>query len=102
MNLRLCLVGLGLAGCLAAADAQAQTIDARIRTNAFSRSPGDEPDSLKNFKVKPGFRLELVAAEPLVANPVAMAFDENGRLFVLEQTESSAPGETRKGRVRLL
>jgi putative membrane-bound dehydrogenase-like protein len=102
MNLRLCLVGLGLAGCLAAADAQAQTIDARIRTNAVSTSPGEEPDSLKNFQVKPGFRLELVAVEPLVANPIAMAFDENGRLFVLEQTDISAPGETRKGRVRLL
>src|SRR5262249_24374810 len=31
-----------------------------------------------------GFRLDLVAAEPLVREPTAMAFDERGRIFVCE------------------
>src|SRR3974390_2561028 len=39
------------------------------------------------FRVKPGFRLELIAAEPAVNSPVAMAFDENGRLFVVERPD---------------
>ena len=54
--------------------------------------------------IKPGFRLELVAAEPVVAAPVAMAFDENGRLFVVERPDH--PGGTgtnaHSGRIRLL
>lgn len=43
------------------------------------------PDrALETFRVAPGFRLELVAAEPLVHDPIAYAFDEDGRLFVIE------------------
>jgi mono/diheme cytochrome c family protein len=41
-------------------------------------------DALKTFKVAPGFRLELVAAEPLVEDPVQIAFDPAGRLWVVE------------------
>ncbi len=36
------------------------------------------------FKLAPGFEIELVAAEPLVEDPVAMAWDELGRLYVVE------------------
>ena len=34
---------------------------------------------MKRFQLAPGFRIELVAAEPEVASPVALAFDERGR-----------------------
>jgi putative membrane-bound dehydrogenase-like protein len=40
-----------------------------------------------SFQVKRGFRLELVAAEPMVAAPAALAFDERGRLFVAEMRD---------------
>lgn len=40
--------------------------------------------ALQNFQLAPGFTLELVAAEPLVVDPVAMSWDELGRLFVVE------------------
>ncbi len=40
--------------------------------------------ALKALRVAPGFRVELVAAEPLVAAPVAAAFDPDGRLWVVE------------------
>ncbi|MBI4664338.1 MAG: c-type cytochrome [Verrucomicrobia bacterium] len=36
------------------------------------------------FAVEPGLRIELVAAEPLVVDPVAFAFDEQRRLYVVE------------------
>lgn len=36
------------------------------------------------FQVDEGINLELVAAEPLIASPVAMAWDDKGRLFVVE------------------
>lgn len=40
--------------------------------------------SLADFRLAPGFEIELVAAEPLVGDPVAMAWDEYGRLYVVE------------------
>ncbi len=44
-------------------------------------SPADE---LATMKVPQGFHVELVAAEPLIECPVAMCWDEKGRLFVVE------------------
>ena len=40
--------------------------------------------SQKLFRLPPGFHIELVAAEPHVADPVAMAFDARGRILVCE------------------
>ncbi|NQZ95669.1 MAG: c-type cytochrome [Myxococcales bacterium] len=40
--------------------------------------------ALRAFRVAPGFRVELVAAEPLVVDPVAMDWDDAGRLYVVE------------------
>jgi mono/diheme cytochrome c family protein/glucose/arabinose dehydrogenase len=41
-------------------------------------------DALKTFKIAPGFRIELVAAEPLVHDPIALTFAPDGRLWVVE------------------
>jgi putative membrane-bound dehydrogenase-like protein len=61
------------------------------------------PDAVaKSFETAAGFRLELVAAEPLVVDPVAMAFDERGRLFVIEMRDYSEQATESLGRVRLL
>ena len=35
-------------------------------------------EALKSFKLQPGFRIEIAAADPLVHDPVAMKFDEDG------------------------
>src|SRR5437763_13290036 len=52
------------------------------------RMPPTEPDkALSTFQIKKGFRLERVAAEPLVVDPIAMSFDEDGRLFVVEMRD---------------
>jgi mono/diheme cytochrome c family protein/glucose/arabinose dehydrogenase len=45
------------------------------------RSP---EESMRLMELQPGFRIELVAAEPLVQDPIAFAFDERNRLWVLE------------------
>jgi putative membrane-bound dehydrogenase-like protein len=44
-------------------------------------------NALDTFQLRKGFRLELVAAEPLVTDPIALAFDEDGRLFVIEMND---------------
>lgn len=51
--------------------------------------PGSPPTSpaalaIKGFVLPPGFKCELVAGEPLLANPVAFSIDEQGRFFVAE------------------
>lgn len=70
------------------------------------RLPPTEPaDALKTFRLRDGFTLQPVAAEPQVASPVAAAYDEDGRLYVVEMRdypEPHRPGEPPLGRVRLL
>jgi len=38
----------------------------------------------KSFTIAPGFKVELVASEPLVEDPIAISWDEDGRLYVVE------------------
>jgi putative membrane-bound dehydrogenase-like protein len=69
------------------------------------RGPLSLEQSLKEFRITPGLRIELVAAEPDVESPVAMAFDEDGRLWVVEMPDypSGPPrGQPPGGRVRIL
>ena len=40
--------------------------------------------SIRMMDLPPGFRIELVASEPLVQDPIAFAFDERNRMWVLE------------------
>ncbi|HCN82821.1 MAG TPA: dehydrogenase [Sphingobacteriaceae bacterium] len=40
--------------------------------------------SLSTFELPPGFKIELVAAEPLINDPVDMEIDENGKMYVVE------------------
>src|SRR6266403_4195232 len=46
--------------------------------------PLSPEDSLQYLKTEPGLKVELVAAEPMVVEPVAVAWDEKGRMFVVE------------------
>jgi putative membrane-bound dehydrogenase-like protein len=63
--------------------------------------PFTPQQALATFRVEPGFRVELMTAEPDVASPVAMDIDERGRWFVVEMP--GYPIDTRPtGRVRLL
>jgi mono/diheme cytochrome c family protein/glucose/arabinose dehydrogenase len=41
-------------------------------------------EAMKTFFIAPGYRLELVAAEPLVQDPIAIDWDPAGRLWVVE------------------
>jgi mono/diheme cytochrome c family protein/glucose/arabinose dehydrogenase len=41
-------------------------------------------DALKTFYMPPGYRLELVASEPLIQEPVAIDWDLEGRLWAVE------------------
>lgn len=72
-------------------------------SNAVPKTAVSAAQVLSAFRLEPGFKMELVAAEPMVSAPVAMAFDEDGRLFVVEMPGSGLPGELpAPGRVRVL
>ena len=64
--------------------------------------PVDATNALATFHIRSGFKLELAASEPLVMDPVAMSFDEDGRLYVIEMRDYSERRHMQLGRVRLL
>ncbi len=69
------------------------------------RSPLAPAQALTKFRLDPGLRIELVAAEPEIESPVAMAFDEEGKLWVVEMRDypnGPPPGQPPQGRIRVL
>jgi putative heme-binding domain-containing protein len=56
-------------------------------------------EAIRRMKVPEGFTVEVVAAEPDIVNPVAMTFDERGRIWITESLEyprhSAGPGRDR-------
>ena len=46
-----------------------------------------EADALDSFKVAPGFRIELVAGDDMLDNPVTITWDGAGRIWVVEMVE---------------
>jgi putative membrane-bound dehydrogenase-like protein len=71
-----------------------------------SPAPLSPREEQATFRVPKGFKVELVASEPDVVDPVAMAFDEQGRLFVAEMrgypNGGVATGQENRGRIKLL
>ncbi|MFA6545530.1 MAG: HEAT repeat domain-containing protein [Limisphaerales bacterium] len=55
----------------------------QLATAQHSTNAAAETD-LKKLQLAPGLKLELVAAEPLLLNPVAFSMDERGRFFIAE------------------
>src|SRR5262249_13993146 len=94
---------LPLAGLIAVAVVLAPAADTQPRpAPPGPLSPGDEQ---KQFRLAPGLRIELVAAEPQIESPVAMAFDEDGRLWVVEMRDypnGPPKGQPPEGRIRVL
>ncbi len=61
-------------------------------------------EQLKTFHLPPGFKIQLVAAEPNLRKPMNMAFDSIGRLWVTESREYpifAKPDEPKRDTVRI-
>lgn len=55
---------------------------------AFDVPPPKSPEeALSSFRVRPGFRVELVASEPVVVDPIAFDWGADGRLWVVEMRD---------------
>ncbi|MDQ3292816.1 MAG: dehydrogenase, partial [Bacteroidota bacterium] len=98
----LCFLGLGLwglSGCV--------NPGTKIKPDE-GPSPAKTPaEELSTFQLEPGLKIELVASEPMVQDPVVMAFDADGRLWTVEMrgfmpTIDGAGEKERVGRVSVL
>ncbi|MHA6247493.1 DUF7133 domain-containing protein [Pontibacter sp. CAU 1760] len=72
-----------------------------------SATPLSPEESMSKIQLPPGYRIELVASEPMVQEPVAMAWDGNGRLYVAEMNtymkDAEGSGQfERTSRIKLL
>src|SRR5437762_3378689 len=76
--------------------------------------PTPPAEAEKTFQTLHGFHMDLLAAEPMVASPVAIAYDEDGRAYVAEMLDypytdkahhkanQENPTDAPIGRIRLL
>ncbi|MEX2214452.1 MAG: PVC-type heme-binding CxxCH protein [Phycisphaeraceae bacterium] len=64
--------------------------------------PLEPAEAIKAFKIAPGYAVELAASEPVVSDPIAMCFDEDGKLFVVEMRDYPESQPKDGGCVRLL
>lgn len=87
---RLLLAVLFAASSVPMGDGHAQDSDPRT---ANARGPLTPDEALAGFDLEPGYRIELAAAEPLTRNPVAIAFDARGRMYVAESGGYPGPLE---------
>ncbi len=59
--------------------------ESRVPKEKIPANPPLSPEAaLKTFKLPPCFRIEVVAADPLIETPIAMQWDADGRLWVVE------------------
>lgn len=94
--LTLCLV---VAGCLVSQGTTAQAEEPPLP------GPLSPTAALEQLKIASGLRLELVACEPEVIDPVAIRFGGDGRLWVVEMRDyphGPAAGEPPRSRIKVL
>ena len=64
--------------------ASAASTQAQITPAEDAPKPLSPEESLQRVRLPEGFRMELVASEPVVTEPSCIAFDEYGSMFVCE------------------
>jgi len=99
------ITSLGVLGSLAGAQEQVPKVvatPAEVPTVLERFPPLSVDEAMTAFDVAAGFRIELVAAEPLVTDPVAFCFDPAGRMIVVEMRGYSEREDEFAGRVRRL
>jgi mono/diheme cytochrome c family protein/glucose/arabinose dehydrogenase len=75
---------VGAASAIALNKGNAGPTDVQLKFTLPAPAPLSPEEELKTFKLPPGFRIELVASEPMIESPVAISFDDQGRMFVVE------------------
>ena len=71
--------------------AMVKTFQPRGQNVVPGAAPSAPASALQKFKTVAGLELELVAAEPVIRQPVSMTFDERGRLWVVQYLQYPFP-----------
>ncbi len=73
-----------------------------LNTHAAQDAPLSPQEALAAFQHDPTVRIELVASEPLVFDPIALCFDAQGRMFVIENSGYPTDADPPLGKIVLL
>jgi quinoprotein glucose dehydrogenase len=74
---------LALTGCASAFSGELAS-PAKANQPKVSAASSEGADAIRSLRLPPGFKAELIAAEPHLANPVAFHIDETGKIYVCE------------------
>src|SRR6516164_8183766 len=99
------LVGLLASGQAEQAKDKKGSVDKDYAAELPRIAPKEPKDALATFRLAPGFKIELAASEPAIRSPVAVDFDEDGRMYVAEFPEYNQHGNPKfkeKGAIKLL
>ena len=85
------------------------TIPACDPKSSQQQPPYSPQDALSTFRLPEGYSIELAASEPLVTDPVEVAFDEDGKMYVVqmddypsEKMDDYGEGKEPKSKIMLL
>ncbi|QDT03553.1 Cytochrome c [Rubripirellula lacrimiformis] len=99
------LVSMAAATTCPADEPATEDSDSVPAASSQSGSPHSYPiaDAAKSLRVRDGYRIDAVATEPLVIDPVAVRMDRRGRLWVVEMPDyPTGPQNGPAGRVKIL
>lgn len=91
-------VWVAVVAAVARVNAAADLKPAGAATSGFAEAEA----AIKGFDIPVGFKCELVAADPLLANPVCFSIDEQGRFYVTETYRFEAGVPDIRGRMHWL
>lgn len=72
-----------------------------LKPQSFYANGQSAQDALKAMQLPGGFKADLIAAEPDIVQPIAMTWDERGRLWVVEGMSYPQPREPGAGKDRI-
>jgi mono/diheme cytochrome c family protein/glucose/arabinose dehydrogenase len=76
---KFCLFSAGLSGLIGCANPGIKN-----KPDEGPSPPRTPTEELASFQLEPGLKIQLVAAEPMVQDPVIITFDPDGRLWTVE------------------
>src|SRR5262249_46433602 len=99
---RFVLTGL-LFACISLAPAKDEGLPPGVKNTQDPRDVPPTPrEAVRRFKAPDGFNVTLFAGEPQVCQPIALAFDDRGRLWVAECFSYPEWSSKPEGRDRIL
>lgn len=79
--------------------------EANVKFSPLRDHPLTPQQSLQQLEIVPEYRVELVASEPIIRDPVSARFDEHGRLWVVEMPDyptGPIDGASPQGAIKIL